>query len=311
MSVSYRGHVATLFEALAEGLAPFVDARMTEAFPDEDWMPMAADKLGKRRDVLVSLSDPHFQLEAINRWWGPVFAPVLGARTRQIINDLRTARNFWAHPDEAHPFDFAYSLQLHLDAEDLLRAIGSPQADEVARLAERLRWEQVRDKATSTGMSERDALMEQFTELQKQYDDLQGQLALAQDQAQTASGRQRAISRQLADLQSQYAAVSGLRDQYLSVQRLITADRNRRDGTDDDLEDPEVLRQHLLATEQTLVSLQERSDRLQEELLAARISIADVDPMQTDEGKRWIWLVAGLLLVLALLMAMAASRGAI
>ena len=65
MTASYRAQVAVAFEVLAEGLAPFVDDRMSKAFPDEDWILMAASKLGKRRDVLVSLSDPHFQLEVL------------------------------------------------------------------------------------------------------------------------------------------------------------------------------------------------------------------------------------------------------
>ena len=32
---------------------------MSATFPGDDWILMAAGKLGKRRDVLVSLSDPH------------------------------------------------------------------------------------------------------------------------------------------------------------------------------------------------------------------------------------------------------------
>src|SRR5690349_4313384 len=99
-SQSYRGHVARAFEVLAEGLAPFVDARMAATYPEDDWILMAANKLGKRPDVLVSLSDPHFQLEVINRWWGPAFAPAfppaMATGLRQIITDLRTARNHWA-----------------------------------------------------------------------------------------------------------------------------------------------------------------------------------------------------------------------
>ena len=51
--------------------------------------------------------------------------------------------------------------------------------------------------------------------LQKQYDELQGQLEEVRHQAKSATGRQRAVTRQLAELQSQYAAVTGLRDAFL------------------------------------------------------------------------------------------------
>ena len=129
-AASYRGQVARAFEVLAEGLAPFVDARMAATYPDDDWILLAANKLGKRPDVLVSLSDPHFQLEVINRWWGPAFAPAFppaqASGIRVTVADLRTARNHWAHPDEDHPFDFDYALRVHHEAEEILRAIHSP-----------------------------------------------------------------------------------------------------------------------------------------------------------------------------------------
>ncbi len=122
VGVSYRAQVATAFEILAEGLAPFVDERMSAAYPNDDWILMAATKLGKRPDVLVSLSDPHFQLEVMNRWWGPAFCPPLAEPIRSTVSELRTARNHWAHPDEDHPFDVDYATRVVLEAEDLLRA---------------------------------------------------------------------------------------------------------------------------------------------------------------------------------------------
>ena len=53
MTTSYRPQVAAAFEVLADGLAPFVDARMAAVTPGDDWILDAAEKLGKRRDVLV------------------------------------------------------------------------------------------------------------------------------------------------------------------------------------------------------------------------------------------------------------------
>jgi hypothetical protein len=301
--ISYRGQVATAFEVLAEGLAPFIDSRMSATFPDDDWILLAASKLGKRRDVLVSLSDPHFQLEVLNRWWGPAFSADLDDEQRQTITDLRTARNHWAHPDEDHPFDFDYALRVHHDAEELLRAIHAPQADRMAELAEQLRWDSVRDQAQAQGMSQSDALMEQLAAMQKQYDELQSQLEEAREIAQSATGRQRAVARQLAELQSQYAAVSGLRDEYLAVQRQLEDERSTREY---EREDTTAVREQLSRAEHVLLDLQNESVMLQEQLAQTRQSLRDVDPAVTETGRRWLWLVAALLLCLGLLIAVAA-----
>src|SRR3954471_19051266 len=173
MTASYRAQVAVAFEVLAEGLAPFVDEHMSKAFPSEDWILMAAAKLGKRRDVLVSLSDPHFQLEVLNRWWGPAFARYLTENARASIGELRTARNHWAHPDEDHPFDIDYATKVHHWAEDVLRAIDSPLADRISELIDELRWIDIRDVARGKGMDEADVLMQHMSQVQKEYDELQ------------------------------------------------------------------------------------------------------------------------------------------
>lgn len=306
MSASYRGQVATAFEVLADGLAPFVDDRMTKAFPDEDWILMAAAKLGKRRDVLVSLSDPHFQLEVLNRWWGPAFSQGLTAENRATITELRTARNHWAHPDEDHPFDIEYATKVHQEAEDLLRAIGSPLADRIGELGEKLRWEGIRDQATDRGMSEAETIMAQMSQVQKEYDELQSQLEDARAQAQTATGRTRAVSRQLAELQSQYAAVAGLRDQYEELQRQLEEERRNRERVSDDTTS---VRDQLAAAEMALVGLRRESDLLRDQLADARNSIHKIDPVETEVGRRWIWLVTALVLVLGVLIAVAAQLG--
>jgi len=306
MTASYRGQVATAFEVLAEGLAPFVDERMTSAFPDDDWILMAAAKLGKRRDVLVSLSDPHFQLEVLNRWWGPAFARSLGDETRATIAELRTARNHWAHPDEDHPFDLDYATRIHHNAEDVLRAIDSPLADRIGELAEQLRWTGIRDVARDKGLSETEAIMQQMAQVQKEYDELQSQLDEAKAQAQNASGRTRAVSRQLAELQSQYAAVAGLRDQYEELQRQLEEERRSREQVS---EDTTAVRDQLAAAEMALVGLRRESDLLRDQLDGARHAIELVDPVDTAVGRRWIWLVTALVLMLGVLIVVAATLG--
>lgn len=303
MAVSYRAQVATAFEVLAEGLAPFVDGRMAGAFPDDDWILMAASKLGKRPDVLVSLTDPHFQLEVLNRWWGPVFAAVLTDDLRQTITGLRTARNHWAHPDPDHPFDLGYATRVHQLAEEVLRAIDAPQADTMADLAEQLRWDGVRQRARTEGISEADALMEQLSSLEQHYHELQGQLDDAREAARSATGRSRAVSRQLAELQTQYAAVSGLRDSYLALQRQLEEERSR---LDEEQQDTSSLRQQLASAEMTLIGLQRESLLLREQLAETRRAISTLDPIETEIGRRWVWLVASLVVTLGILVVIAA-----
>jgi hypothetical protein len=299
---SYRGHVANAFELLAQGLAPFVDRRMSATMPGQDWILEAATKLGKRRDVLVSLSDPHFQLEVLNRWWGPAFAAVLPPSCRTHVNDLRTARNHWAHPDQDVPIDFEYATRVHHSCEELLRAVGAPESEQMLELTEDLRWESVRRAARVHGVSETDALMGQLADLQKEYDELQAQLAEARTQAQSASGRTRAFARQLAELQAQYAAVSGLREQYQTLQRQLEEERRARS-------DDEGVHDQLSETELALGHLQHESSRLREELEAARRAMMTLDPSRSPAARRWIWLATALILVLAVMVVVAYSMG--
>jgi hypothetical protein len=303
MGTSYRAQVAVAFEILAEGLAPFVDARMSATFPGDDWILMAAGKLGKRRDVLVSLSDPHFQLEVMNRWWGPAFSSGLSDGDRARIGELRTSRNHWAHPDQDHPLDLDAALSVVQNGEELLRSIGSAEAERMADLQEQLRWESVREVAREQGLSESEALLHQVAELKEEHDELQLQLAAAREAAQSASGRSRAVSRQLAELQTQYAAVAGLRDQYLVLQRQLEEEREKREAV---MGDTTTVRQQLDAAEVAISALQNQSSSLNDQLSEARRTLATIDPIDTEVGKRWLWLISALVMVLGILVVVAA-----
>jgi hypothetical protein len=303
MGMSHRAQVATAFEILAEGLAPFVDARMHDAYPDQDWILMAATKLGKRRDVIVSLSDPHFQLEVMNRWWGPAFAPSLADSDRSTVTDLRTSRNYWAHPDEDHPFDLDAALLVVQNAEDLLRSIGSVEAERMADLGIQLRWESVREVAREEGLTESEAMLNQVAELRIEHDELERQLDEAREAAHSAAGRSHAVSRQLAELQTQYAAVAGLRDQYLMLQRQLEDERTKRESV---LEDTTIVRHQLDSAESAIAALQRQSVLLNDQLNEARTSLATIDPVDTEAGRRWLWLVTALVLMLGLLVMIAA-----
>ena len=109
----YRAQVGMAFEAIAEGLAPYVDKRMAAHLEGDDWILVASTKLGKRPDIAVSLTDPQFQLEVITRFWGPVFAKDLAPELREVVQELLTARNNWAHMSETQPMDLPYAERVH------------------------------------------------------------------------------------------------------------------------------------------------------------------------------------------------------
>jgi DNA repair exonuclease SbcCD ATPase subunit len=250
----------------------------------------------------VSLSDPHFQLEVMNRWWGPVFSPPLTANDRQTVTDLRTARNYWAHPDEDHPFDIEYASNVIRHAEDLLRSIQSSQADRMADLHDQLQWEGVQEVARAQGLTEGEAMLQQLTQLRAEQEELEQQLELARDEAQSASGRTRAMTRQLAELQTQYAAVAGLRDQYLVLQKQLEDERTKRDLVQ---EDTSAVREQLDSATSAIEALQAQSSGLNTQLTEARRNLRDIDPIDTDAGRRWVWLVTSLVLVLGIVVVVA------
>jgi len=307
MAASYRAEVGTALEVLAEGLAPFVDRRMQQQFPDEDWIVSAATRLGKREPVLASPTDPQFLLEVVVRWWGPVFAPVLSKDTRDTVQELRQARNDWAHMTDRQPMDFEYARRVHLLAEDLLQEIGSPMADELARATEALHRRDIREQARERGVSETDVLVNQLTDLQQEREQLAAQLRDARAEARTASGRQRAVARQLAELQAQYAAVAGLRERYRELQAEL--DETRQAGEREQA-DVSAVRHQLQTAEQALADLQAESARLHDELEHARRQLTTIDPIETEAGRRWVMLVTGLVMVLGLVIILAFVQGA-
>ena len=306
MTASYRAQVGELLEVLAEGLAPFVDRQMRVHFPHEDWIVTAATRLGKREPVLASPTDPQFQLEVMVRWWGPVFAPLLSNEARDDVQELRKARNDWAHIDETHPIDLEYARRVHALAEQLLQEMGSPSTERVSALAADLERSAIRAEALERGVNESEILLLQLTELQSDREALLGQLEAVRNQAAAAAGRQRAVARQLAELQAQYAAVSGLRERYRELESQL--DDARRTGEREDT-DVTVVRSQLETTQAGMEQLQRESARLADELEMARRQIERVNPAETEEGRRWIMLVAALIMVLGIVILLAVAKG--
>ena len=253
--------------------------------------------------MLVSLVDPHFQLEVINRWWGPAFSPVLPESMRPVVTDLRTARNHWAHPDADHPFDLDYAL----------RSTGGPRSccgRSAPREADQHRpsWPRPCGGSRSTrparesGQPEAEVLFEELVRLESEQESLSAQLAEAREAATTATGRSRAISRQLAELQAQYAAVAGLRDDYLALQRQLDAERSVREA---DERDTGELRQRLDAHGRVVRAPGGRGRGAARRARAhPRARWRELDPVDTEIGRRWIWLVTALIVVLGVLIAL-------
>ena len=232
----YRAQVGMAFEAIAEGLAPYVDKRMAAYLEGDEWILVASTKLGKRPDIAVSLTDPQFQLEVITRFWGPVFAKDLAPELREVVRELLQARNHWAHMSDTQPMDLPYAERVHDLARDLLEGVGSPLAVQVDDLLDRLRWDAIHLVAEAEDIDDHTALMMRLGQLEDDRVELTRQLDAARDAANSQSGRTRAVARQLAELQTQYAAVAGLkesktwspaRERLRSMWRSATAPRRR------------------------------------------------------------------------------------
>ena len=291
----YRAQVGMAFEAIAEGLAPYVDKRMAAHLDGgDDWILVASTKLGKRPDIAVSLSDPQFQLEVITRFWGPVFAKDLAPELREVVKELLLARNHWAHMSETQPMDLAFAERVHELARDLLEGVGSPVAARIDDLLDRLRWEAIQDVAEAENIDDNTALMMRLGRLEDDRAELARQLDSAREQAASQTGRTRAVARQLAELQTQYAAVAGLKERYDRLQVQLEAAA----GTGD----PDRVVAQLEHARRAAVALRVESTDLHEQLAEARRQLED--PVGTAVGQRVIWLMAALLVTLSMVMVM-------
>jgi len=122
MVVSNRDRVGKALEAVKAGLTPFVTREMTAKY-GEGWenthLPPGTRSLDNVALLRCILDD-----------WHTVFGAKLGTFERNLVHEVRDARNKWAH-DAAFTLDDAYRV---LDsATRLLQAIGSPQANDTER----------------------------------------------------------------------------------------------------------------------------------------------------------------------------------
>ena len=100
------------------------------------------------------------------------------------------------------------------------------------------------------------------------------------------------MARQLAELQTQYAAVAGLKERYERIQVQL----EDAAGTGD----PERVLAQLDHARQVAVGLKVESSALHAQLADARALLED--PVGTEAGQRVVWLMAALLVTLSMVM---------
>jgi hypothetical protein len=156
MALTNQQRVGTALDLLRVGLGPFVDREFVAVF---------ADKSGERATALLG-SDRLRGNKPITEWdtaallrlmweaWHDVFKRTLGNSERNLISELRTARDRWAHQDNFSSDDADRALD---STARLLTAISAPQADEVNKMKVELRRtiyeQQVRDEKKRGGGS--------------------------------------------------------------------------------------------------------------------------------------------------------------
>ena len=135
MASSNRDRVGRGFEVLSEGLAPFVDSRMSLAFAQHggDWIAVITARDTAQHGTTRALNprDPALQLRMITEEWR-VFKDAMSRAQQSFASELRDTRNRWAH-NETFTNDDTYRA---LDSmERLLTAAGATaQADQVRRM---------------------------------------------------------------------------------------------------------------------------------------------------------------------------------
>jgi predicted AAA+ superfamily ATPase len=153
MAITNHERVGKALELLKDGLGPFVERELKNAF-EERAQAQAAIYLGEDRlqaKKPITEWDVAALLKVMWESWNEVFRRVLGPAERSLLSELREHRNKWAH-QQAFSGDDAYRA---LDsAGRLLTAVSAPQADEIEKTKMellRLRFdEQVRGEKRKT-----------------------------------------------------------------------------------------------------------------------------------------------------------------
>jgi predicted AAA+ superfamily ATPase/uncharacterized membrane protein YgcG len=156
MAITNQERVGKAMDLLRVGLAPFVEREFENLHPGQA-DEMARHHLGDDRLVghkPIEAWDVAALLRLMWDSWNEVFARTLGRAERSLVQELRDARNKWAHQEPFSSDDADRALD---SIARLLTAVSAPEADEVGRMKMELRRltfeEQVRSEKRKAGGS--------------------------------------------------------------------------------------------------------------------------------------------------------------
>jgi len=156
MAITNQERVGKAMDLLRVGLAPFVEREFENLHPGQA-DDMARHFLGDDRLVgrkPIEGWDVAALLKLVWSSWNEVFARTLGRAERSLVQELRDARNKWAHQE---PFSSDDTDRVLDSIARLLTAISAPEADEVTKMKMELRRltfeEQVRSEKRKAGGS--------------------------------------------------------------------------------------------------------------------------------------------------------------
>lgn len=135
MALSNQERVSKALDLLKEGLRPFVE-RELKAQHAQMWFEQAKQSINENTANLFGTHDkPNWDIAALLSvmWnqWNLVFRKTLGAADRSLVQELRDARNRWAHQN---PFSSDDAYRTLDSAGRLLTAVSAPQADEIEKM---------------------------------------------------------------------------------------------------------------------------------------------------------------------------------
>ena len=124
---SNRARVGDAFEALADGLEPFVDRHMRRTMGTSEW---AAEfvRTSRNPDQEYNTSDPSFLFNAMIESWQSTFSRQLPRSIKNLLFTLRDQRNNWAHNRAIQSHDAQFTLGGIIG---LLEAIDAKEVDRI------------------------------------------------------------------------------------------------------------------------------------------------------------------------------------
>ena len=134
MAITNRDRIGKAMDLLQAGLAPFVEREIARAHPPKTTPARETSRYQVRTELTMRpILDWDAQALLKLMWdsWNAVFRTILGHAERNLVSELRTARNRWAH-QESFSTDDAYRA---LDSTHrLLTAISAAEAGEAEKM---------------------------------------------------------------------------------------------------------------------------------------------------------------------------------